>query len=180
MPGEDIYTCVFYSPPPASSPYWRKLGYTYNPFSVHSACRFQVVFMACSTLTSSCFHGVCRLKVSVISSFRRFQTSFDNVLCPDFLFSSRVSLSSFLFQPGLFMVFSEPNLVFVLCVTFSLVFGLFCSYLFSMSLLLLGSFFMVCRFFCPHVGRVILVLYFTFSILCGPCFFCMRAPSHIL
>ena len=27
---------------------------------------------------------------------------------------------------------------------------------------------------------IVLVLYFAFSILCGPCFFCMRAPSHIL
>ena len=61
---------------------------------------------------SSCFHGVCRLKVSGISSFRRFQTSFYNVLCPHFLFSSRVSLLGFLslysaypFQAGLFMEF---------------------------------------------------------------------------
>ena len=38
----------------------------------------------------------------------------------------------------MFMVFSAPNLVFVLCVTFSLVFGIFCSYLFSMSLLPFG------------------------------------------
>ena len=36
---------------------------------------------------SSCFHGVCRLKVSGISSFRRFQTSFYNVLCPHFFFN---------------------------------------------------------------------------------------------
>ena len=49
---------------------------------------------------SSCFHGV-------------------------FLFSSRVSLLGFLslyraypFQAGLVMVFSAPNLVFVVCVTF--------------------------------------------------------------
>ena len=84
---------------------------------------------------SSCFHGVCRLKVSGFSSFRRFQTGFYNVLCPHFLFSSRVSLLGFLspynaypFQVGLFMVFSAPNLVFAVCVTFSLVFGIFCSY----------------------------------------------------
>ena len=44
----------------------------------------------------SCFHGVCHLKVSGISSFRRLQTSFYNVLCPHFLFSSRVSLLGFL------------------------------------------------------------------------------------
>ena len=94
---------------------------------------------------SSFFHGVCCLKVSGISSFRRLQTSFYNVLCPHFLFSSRVSLLGFLslysaysFQAGLFMVFSAPNLVFVVCVTFCLVFGIFCSYLFSMSLLLFG------------------------------------------
>ena len=65
---------------------------------------------------SSCFHGVCHLKVSGISSFRRLQTSFCNVLCSHFLFSSRVSLLGFLslysansFQAGLFMVFSAPN-----------------------------------------------------------------------
>ena len=94
---------------------------------------------------SSCFHCVCRFQVSGISSFRRFQTSFCNVLCPHFLFSSRVSLLGFLslysaypFQAGLFMVFSAPNLVFVVCVTLSLVFGIFCSYLFSMSLLPFG------------------------------------------
>ena len=87
----------------------------------------------------SCFHGVCRLNVSGISSFRRLQTSFY------FLFSSRVSLLGFLslysaysFQAGLFMVFSGSNLVFVVCVPFSLVFGIFCSYLFSMSLLPFG------------------------------------------
>ena len=94
---------------------------------------------------SSCFNGVCRPKVSGISSFRRFHTSFYNVLWPHFLFSSRVSLLGFLslyrvypFQAGLFMVFSAPNLVFVVCVTFSLVFGIFCSYLFSMSFLPFG------------------------------------------
>ena len=94
---------------------------------------------------SSCFHDVCRLKVSGISSFRRLQTSFYNVLCPHFLFSSRVSLLGFLslysaysFQAGLFMVFFAPNLLFVVCVTFCLVFGIFCSYLFSMSLLPFG------------------------------------------
>ena len=73
--------------------------------------------------------------------------------------------SAYPFQAGLFMVFSAPRLVFVVCVTFSLVFGIFCSYLFSMSFLPFG---------------IVLVLYFAFSILCGPCFFCMRAPSHIL
>ena len=94
---------------------------------------------------SSCFHGVCRLKVSGTSSFRRIQTSFYNMLCPHFLFSSRVSLLGFLslysvypFQAGLFMVFSPPNLVFVACVTFSPVFGILRSYLFSMSLLPFG------------------------------------------
>ena len=91
---------------------------------------------------SSCFRGVCRLKVSGISSFRRFQTNFYNVLYPHFLFSSRESLLGFLslysaypFRAGLFMVFSAPNLVFVVCVTLSLVFGIFCSYLCNMSLL---------------------------------------------
>ena len=53
------------------------------------------------------------------------------------------------------MVFSAPRLVFVVCVTLSLVFGISCSYLFSMSFLPFG---------------IVLVLYFAFSILCGPCF----------
>ena len=138
---------------------------------------------------SSCFHGVCRLKVRGISRFGRLQTSFYNVLCPHFLFSSRVSLLGFLslysaypFQVGLFMVFSAPNLVFVVCVTFGLVFGIFCSYIFSMSLLPFRIVFH-CVFWC--VASFVLLCgasfwYFTFSILCGPCFFCMRAPSHIL
>ena len=43
--------------------------------------------------------------------------------------------SAYPFQAGLFMVFSAPNLVFVVCVTLSLVFGIFCSYLCNMSLL---------------------------------------------
>ena len=78
-----------------------------------------------------------------------------------------VSYSAYPFQAGLFMVSSAPRLVFVVCVPFSLVFGISCSYflIFSMSFLPFG---------------IVLVLYFTFSILCGPCFFCMRAPSHIL
>ena len=135
----------------------------------------------------SCFHGVCRVKVSGTSSFRRIQTNFYNLLCLHFLFSSRMSLLGFLslysaysFEAGLAMVFSAPNLVFVVCVTFCLVFGIFCSIYLVCRSSLLGSFFMVCCFFCPHVRRVILVLYFTFSILCGPCFFGMCAPSHIL
>ena len=78
--------------------------------------------------------------------------------------------SAYPFQAGLFMVFSAPSLVFVVCVTFSLIFGISCSYLFSMSFLPFGIDFMVCYFFCPHVRSVILVLYFTFSILCCPCF----------
>ena len=128
---------------------------------------------------SSCFHGVCRLKVSGISSFRRLQTSFYNVLCPHFLFSSRVSLLGFLslysaypFQAGLFMVFSAPNLVFVVCVTFSLVFGIFCSYLFSMSLLPFvivfhGVLLLLSSCAARHFGLVFHIFY----ILCGQCFF---------
>ena len=87
----------------------------------------QVVFMACVALRLAPF-----LALDV----------FRLVFFLLFLFSSRVSLLGFLslysaysFQAGLFMVFSAPNLVFVVCVTFSLVFGIFCFYLFSMSLL---------------------------------------------
>ena len=116
-------------------------------FALHLVFIARVAYNLFSWLVPplSCFHGVCHLKVSGISSFKRVQTSFYNVLCPHFLFSSRVSLLGFLslysaysFQAGLFMVFSAPNLVFVACVTFCLVFGIFCSYLFSMSLLPFG------------------------------------------
>ena len=155
-----------------------------SPFSVHSACRLQLVSWPWHVPPSSCFHGVCRLKVSGISSFRRFQTSFFLL----FLFSSRVSLLGFLslysaypFQAGLFMVFSAPNLVFVVCVTLSLVFGIFCSYLFSMSLLPFGIVFhgvllLLSSCAARHFGLVFHIFY----ILCGPSFFCMHAPSHIL
>ena len=94
----------------------------------------QVVFMACVALRLAAFLALDVFRLVFITCFALI-----------FLFSSRVSLSSFLslysaypFQPGLFMVFSAPNLVFVMCVTFSLVFGIFCSYLFGMSLLPFG------------------------------------------
>ena len=143
---------------------------------------------------TGCFHGVCRLKVSGISSFRRFQTRIYNALCPhfflflSFLFSSSVSLLGFLSlysaypsQAGLFMAFSAPNLVFVVCVTFSLVFGIFWSYLFSMSLLPFvivfhGVLLLLSSCAARHFGLVSHMFY----ILCGLCFFCIRAPSHIL
>ena len=137
---------------------------------------------------SSCFHGVCRLKVSGISSFRRFQTSFYNVLCPHFfVFLSRVSLLGFLslysaypFQAGLFMVFSAPNLVFVVCVTFSLVFVMFSYYLFSISLLPFAIVFhgvLLILSSCAerHFGLILHIFYTLRSV-----FFCIRAPSHIL
>ena len=116
-----------------------------SPFSVHGVGRLQLVFKAVPP--SRWFHDVCRLKVTGISSFRRFQTSLYNVLCPHFffLFSSRVSLLSFLslcsayaFQAGLFMVFSAPNLVFVVCVTFSLVLSIWHLLLLFMVVFTLG------------------------------------------
>ena len=60
-----------------------------SPFSVHSVCRLQVVFIACTP--SSCFHDVCRVQVSGISSIRRFQTSFYNVLPSFFIFVASVA-----------------------------------------------------------------------------------------
>ena len=51
--------------------------------------------------------------------------------------------SDYPFQAG-FMVFSTPNLVLVACVAFSLVFGIFCSYLFSMSFPLFRTVFSWC------------------------------------
>ena len=98
----------------------------------------QVVFMA-----SVAFRLAAFLALDVFRLV--FITFFALIFLLLFLFSSRVSLLGFLslysaypFQAGLFMVFSAPNLVFVVCVTFSLVFGIFCSYLFSMSLLPFG------------------------------------------
>ena len=84
-------------------------------------------------------------------------------------------------QAGLFMAFSAPNLVFVVCVTFSLVFGIFWSYLFSMSLLPFvivfhGVLLLLSSCAARHFGLVSHMFY----ILCGLCFFCIRAPSHIL
>ena len=60
--------------------------------------------------------------------------------------------SAYPFQAGLFMVFSAPRLVFVVCVTFSLVFGISCSYLFSSSLL--GSFWSCISHFLYFAVRV--------------------------
>ena len=135
---------------------------------------------------SSCFHDVCRLQVSGISSIRRFQTSFCNVLSLIFLFSSRVSLlgflslcSAYVFQAG-FIVFSAPNLVFVACIAFSLVFGIFCSYLFSISILPFGAFFSWC------VASFVLVYGASFwSSISHFLYFAVRvssacAPCHIL
>ena len=100
----------------------------------HGIFHLQVFFMACVALRLAAFLALDVFRLVFITCFALI-----------FLFSSRVSLSSFLslysaypFQPGLFMVFSAPNLVFVMCVTFSLVFGISCSYLFSMSLLPFG------------------------------------------
>ena len=98
----------------------------------------QVVIMACVALRLPAFLA--------LDVFRLvFITCFTLIYFITFLFVSRVSLLGFLslysaypFQAGLFMVFSAPNLVFVVCVTFCLVFGIFCSYLFSMSLLPFG------------------------------------------
>ena len=79
------------------------------------------------------------------------------------------------------MVFSAPNLLFVVCVTFSLVFGIFCSYLFRMSLLpFVNVFHGVLLLFSSCAARHFGLVFHIFYILCGPCFFCMRAPSHIL
>ena len=93
------------------------------------------------------------------------------MLYPHFLFSSRVSLLGFLslysaypFQAGLFMVFSAPDLVFVVCVTLSLEFGIFCSYLFSMLLLPFGIVFhgvllLLSSCAAPHFGLVFHIFY---------------------
>ena len=92
----------------------------------------QVVIMACVALRLPAFLA--------LDVFRLvFITCFSLIYFIIFLFLSRVSLLGFLslysaypFQAGFFMVFSAPNLVFVVCVTLSLAFGIFCSYLFSM------------------------------------------------
>ena len=141
----------------------------------------QVVIMACVALRLPAFLA--------LDVFRLvFITCFSLIYFIIFLFLSRVSLLGFLslysaypFQAGLFMVFSAANLVFVVCVTLSLVFGIFCSYLFSMLLL---PFVIVFHGVLPplsscaarHLGLVFHIFY----ILCSPCFFSMHTPSHIL
>ena len=102
---------------------------------------------------TSCFHGVYHLQVVFMACFAfrlaaflaldAFRLAF--ITCFALIFYFRCESSSLLgflslysdypFQAG-FMVFSTPNLVLVACVAFSLVFGIFCSYLFSMSFLL--------------------------------------------
>ena len=92
----------------------------------------QVVIMACVALRLPAFLA--------LDVFRLvFITCFTLIYFITFLFVSRVSLLGFLslysaypFQAGFFMVFSAPNLVFVVCVTWILAFGIFRSYLFSM------------------------------------------------
>ena len=62
------------------------------------------------------------------------------------------------------MVFSSPNLVFVACASFSLVFWrLLLLYRFYSVPPFFGPFFMVCGFFNPCVRHVNLVLHFTFT-----------------
>ena len=105
---------------------------------LHCMYHLQVVFMMCVAFRLAAFLALDAFRLVFITCF------------PHFLFSSRVSLlgflslcSAYVFQAG-FMVFSAPNLVFVACVAFSLVFGIFCSYLFSISILPFGTFFSWC------------------------------------
>ena len=126
------------------------------------------------------------------SSISFSQTSFYSAYCPHFFCLFLVSLLGFLslystypFEAS-FRVFSSPNLVFVACVSFSLVFW---------RLLLLYQFYSVCRspfFRIIFLGVLLLqslcaacqfglVLHFYFSfILYGPCFFCRHAFLNIL
>ena len=146
---------------------------------------------------TSCFHGVYHLRVVFMAcvAFRlaaflaldAFRLAF--ITCFALIFYFRCESSSLLgflslysdypFQAG-FMVFSTPNLVLVACVAFSLVFGIFCSYLFSMSFPLFRTVFSWCVALLSSCAARHFGLVVTFSILCGPCFFCMHAPSHIL
>ena len=86
------------------------------------------------------------------------------------------------FTAGLFMVFSAPSLVFVVYVTFSLVFGISCSYLFSMSFLPFGIVFhgvllLLSSRAARHVGLVFHIFYtlrsvFFFSLCVLLCISC--------
>ena len=111
----------------------------------------------------------------ILRNVRRFQTSFYNVYCPHFFVHCllRVSLLGFLslysadpFQAS-FMVLSAPNLVFVGCVAFSLVF--FCIFSPYISFIeyvippLFRPFLIVCYFFSPCGQHIILVFYFTYT-----------------
>ena len=76
-----------------------------------------------------------------------------------------------------FMIFSAPNLVFVGCVAFSLLFShlllLYKFYSGCCAPLFRTVFFMVCCFFSPFVRHIILVLYlaYTFHLYFGVCVF---------
>ena len=162
--------------PSSSEPFLACVAFTLVTWclSYHALHLVFIARVACNLFSwlvppSSCFHGVCRLKVSGISSF--FRLVFTTCFALIFLFSSRVSLLGFLslysaysFQAGLFMVFSASNLVFVVCVIFCLVFGIFCSYLFSMSLLPFGIVFhgvlrLLSSCAVPHFGLVFHIFY---------------------
>ena len=69
------------------------LGCFYSVCRFHSS--FMVSFIFCNPFS---VHSACRLKVSGISSFKRFQTSFYNVLCPHF----------FIFVAGVALKFPQP------------------------------------------------------------------------
>ena len=84
------------------------------------------------------------------------------------------------------MVFSAPNLVFVGCVAFSLLFRIFCSYINFIQVVVLpflGPFFhgmLLLQSMCAaHYFGLVFNLYFSF-ILWRPRLFCKHALSNIL
>ena len=76
--------------------------------------------------------------------------------------------------PACFMVFSAPNFVFVTCVAFNLVFGIFRSYLFSMSFFPFGIFFhgvllLLSSYAARHFGLVFHIFYTLRSVFFSVC-----------
>ena len=123
----------------------------------------QVVFMACVALRLAAF-----LALDV------FRLVF--IMCFALIFFKII----FIFVAGVALRFPQPLQRVSLSGWF--VYGIFCSSFSFLSLCHVQSsiWYLLLLFIQFLPFGIALVLYFAFSILCGPCFFYMRAPSHIL
>ena len=130
-----------------------------SPLSFHSVYPLQVVFMACVAFRLAAFLALDACRLAFITCFPlifyfrcecRFQVS-------------SAFIASYPFQAG----FSFRSV----CRFQSSFWHLLLLFIHLCRFPLFGPFFHCVLLFCPRVRRVILVLYFTFSILWGPCFF---------